>query len=168
MRTQDFDPDLFKKVVGRFPTGLTVVTGVRDGLPQGMTLQSFMSLSLDPALIAIAVARTSTTWPNIEAGGSFAVNVLARHHSSLARTFSLSPEKRFESVAYSTSKAGNPVLDEAVTWLDCTLDNVLDGGDHIIAIGRVVELKTHDEQDDVEPIVFYRSGFRALTELQPA
>ncbi|MCR8897867.1 flavin reductase family protein [Gordonia sp. GONU] len=168
MPTQAFDHDAFKKAVGQFPSGLTIVTGVDDGRPHGMTLQSFMSLSLEPALIAIAPARTSTTWPVIAETGSFAVNILSEQHSELARKFASSGGDRFESLDYTTTSTGNPILGETVTWFDCRIADILDGGDHVIVLGEVLELGQAEESTPREPIIFHRSGFRRLAEPTPA
>ncbi|ATD72476.1 hypothetical protein CNO18_21635 [Gordonia sp. 1D] len=167
MPTQAFDHDAFKKAVGQFPSGLTIVTGVDDGRPHGMTLQSFMSLSLEPALIAIAPARTSTTWPVIAETGSFAVNILSEQHSELARKFASSGGDRFESLDYTTTYTGNPILGETVTWFDCRIADILDGGDHVIVLGEVLELGQAEESTPREPIIFHRSGFRRLAEPTP-
>ncbi len=167
MTTQAFDHAAFKKAVGQFPSGLTIVTGVNNGRPAGMTLQSFMSLSLDPALIAIAPARASTTWPVIAETGSFAVNILSEEHSELARTFASSGGDRFESLHYTTTSTGNPILGETVTWFDCRVADILDGGDHVIVLGEVLELGQSDESAAREPIIFHRSGFRRLAETTP-
>jgi flavin reductase (DIM6/NTAB) family NADH-FMN oxidoreductase RutF len=160
-----FDQLAFKATVGRFPTGLTIVTGVSTGgEPQGMTLQSFMSLSLNPTLIALAVAKTSSTWPKIAPSGSFAVNVLAHRHGELARRFASKPADRFTDASFSTARSGNPVLDGAAAWLDCSTVTTFEIGDHVLVVGEVVELmeSAHGETD--HPIVYYRSRFHSLAQ----
>lgn len=158
-----FDELSFKATVGRFPTGLTVVTGVEDGEPHGLTLQSFMSLSLNPTLIALAVAKTSTTWPKIEPSSSFAVNILADSHGELlARRFASGDASRFTSVAFGTTRSGNPVLDGAAAWLDCTIVTTFEAGDHLLVVGEVIELMEAADVPVEHPIVYYRSQFRSL------
>ncbi|MEO9326374.1 flavin reductase family protein [Gordonia sp. B21] len=100
--------------------------------------------------------------------GSFAVNVLAEQHSELARRFAVSGADKFEDLEYATTSAGNPIVDKAVTWFDCKVADVLDGGDHVIVLGEVVELGAPEEATSSEPIIFHRSGFRRLAELTPA
>lgn len=153
----------FRSAAGLFATGITIVSGMRDGQPVGMTLQSFMSLSLDPTLIALAVAHTSTTWPLIEPTGSFAVNVLSRTHEDLARRFASRDVDRFVSAEFGRSASGNPVLDDAVTWLDCRLDRVVDAGDHKIVIGEVREIKPATAGPQADALLYFRSQFHHLT-----
>lgn len=160
MDTRHFDATAFKAAVGRFPTGLTVVTGVEAGRPQGMTLQSFMSLSLDPRLIALAVGKSSTTWPKIAPSGSFAVNVLADSQGELARRFASRNTDRFTSAPFGTARSGNPVLDDATAWLDCSVVTTFEIGDHMLVVGEVVELT--DDAPAEGPLVFYRSQFHSL------
>jgi flavin reductase (DIM6/NTAB) family NADH-FMN oxidoreductase RutF len=162
LNDRQFDETAFKATVGRFPTGLTVVTGVAAGQPQGLTLQSFMSLSLNPTLIAVAVAKTSSTWPKIEHSGSFAVNVLADSHRELAQRFASKAADRFTSVAFSTARSGNPVLADAAAWLDCTIVAAFETGDHVLVVGGVVELMEPARVEVEHPIVYYRSRFHSL------
>jgi flavin reductase (DIM6/NTAB) family NADH-FMN oxidoreductase RutF len=162
LNDRQFDEAAFKATVGRFPTGLTVVTGVAAGEPQGLTLQSFMSLSLNPTLIAVAVAKTSSTWPKIEPSGSFAVNVLADGHDGIAQRFASTAADRFTSVAFSAARSGNPVLDDAAAWLDCTIVTTFETGDHVLVVGGVVELMGPAHVGVEHPIVYYRSRFHSL------
>jgi len=150
---------LFRQAASQFATGLTIVTGIHDGGPVGMTLQSFMSLSLDPTLIALAVGNTSTTWPLIEPSGGFAVNVLSCHHQSLAHQFFTRDVNRFAAAPFRRSTAGNPVLDDAATWLDCRLDRIHDGGDHKIVIGEVLEIKPPSARPAPDVLLYFRSQF---------
>ena len=167
LTTPTRDVAAFKRAVGHFPTGLTIVTAHHGAIPVGMTLQSFMSLSLDPMLIALAVARTSTTWPLIEPTGAFAVNILAGHHHNLARRFAVHPEKRFEAVEYSTSRAGNPVFTDSVAWLDCRTHRIVDGGDHWIVMADVIEIGGAPDGAAEPALVFFRSRFHHTTTPHP-
>lgn len=162
MTITNIDQAAFKGAVGSFPTGLIVVTGVCDGSAVGMTLQSFMSLSLDPMLVAVAVARTSTTWPRIEPAGSFAANVMSKDHADVVRRFASAGERRFDGDEVETTAAGNPVFSRAVTWLDCRIDRVVDGGDHQIVIAEVVEIKPPRPSTAPEALIYYRSRFHHL------
>lgn len=163
MTTSVVDHHSFRDAAGQFATGLTIVSGIHNGQPVGMTVQSFMSLSLEPTLIALAVSHTSTTWPLIEPAGSFAVNVLSSHHRSLVRRFSTRAVDRFSSAPFRRSSSGNPVLDDAATWLDCRLHRTYDGGDHTIVIGEVVEIKPTTDQASTEALLYFRSQFHRTT-----
>ena len=131
-------PDRFRAVMGRFPTGVTVVTAMGPDGPVGMTANAVTSLSLDPLLLLVCFDRGARTLPVVEAAGHFGVNVLALGQEELARRFaSKAPEEeKFEGVAY-TVDAGVPVLEGAHAWLGCHLERLVEGGDHTIGIGAV-------------------------------
>nr|WP_116076516.1 flavin reductase family protein [Asanoa ferruginea] len=147
-----------REVLGHFPSGVTVVTGVDGAGPAGFACQSFHALSLDPPLVCFCVGRSSTTWPRIRAAGRFAVNILGIGHEELSRTFARSGGDKFDGVDWSPSPLGSPLLAEAVAWVDCRISAVYDGGDHEIVVGAVTAL----EAIGGEPLVFFRGEYRAL------
>jgi 3-hydroxy-9,10-secoandrosta-1,3,5(10)-triene-9,17-dione monooxygenase reductase component len=154
------DPAVFRRVLGRFATGVTVVTGMEAGEPVGFTCQAFTSLSLEPALVAIAPSKASTSWPRIEAGGSYCVNVLAASEAALARRFAVSGGRKFDGVTWAPSQNDCPVLAGVLAYVDCSLEAVHDAGDHVIAIGRVLDLGVGDGEDAATgPLLFYRGEF---------
>jgi len=153
--TSEIDQSVFRTVLGHFASGVVVVTGMDDHDPVGFTCQSFASLSLDPPLVSICPARTSTSWPRIAASGSFGVSVLAEAQESLARVFATSGGDKFTGIGWSPGRTGAPRLNDAVAWIDCEVDQVHDAGDHLIVVGRVDDL----EVGSGEPLVFYRGGF---------
>jgi 3-hydroxy-9,10-secoandrosta-1,3,5(10)-triene-9,17-dione monooxygenase reductase component len=146
----------FRTVLGHFASGVVVVTGQTPSGPSGFTCQSFFSLSLDPPLVAFAPGATSTSWPGIEAAGACTVNVLSEEQEALARSFSRSGTDKFAGVGWTPGATGAPRLDHSLIWLDCRLERVLDGGDHRIAVARVVEMGSSRHG---EPLLFYRGGF---------
>lgn len=153
--------DRFKQAMGTFATGVTIVSGIEDGLPVGFTCQSFMSLSVDPPFVAVAPARTSTSWPRIAAAGSFCVNVLADHQSELGQRFAVSGSDKFEGVAWHAAPAtGSPVIEGSLAWVDCRLELVHDAGDHELIIGRVLDLGVG--AGDGSPLLFFRSKFATV------
>ena len=131
-------PDRFRQVMGRFPTGVTVVTAMSDDGPVGMTANAVTSLSLEPLLLLVCFDRAARTLPVVERAGRFGVNVLARGQEELARRFaSKAPEEeKFAGVDYAMD-AGVPVLEGAHAWLGCDLQQLVPGGDHAIGIGAV-------------------------------
>lgn len=155
------DQGEFRRVLGNFATGVTVVTApAADGedSPAGFACQSFSSLSLDPPLVAFMVARTSTTWPRIARAGVFCVNVLGAHQGELCRGFAVSGVDKFAGVAYDTAPAsGSPRLDGALAWIDCAIHAVHTGGDHLIVVGRVEALGATGGDD--APLLFHRGKF---------
>ncbi|MFE1309000.1 flavin reductase family protein [Streptomyces sp. NPDC058755] len=157
------DPAEFRRVLGHFATGVTVITAPpADGSasPAGFACQSFSSLSLDPPLVCFMVGRTSTTWPRIARAGVFCVNVLSAGQGGLCRAFAISGADKFAGVAYDEAPvSGAPRLAGAAAWIDCTIHAVHTGGDHLIVVGRVVALGAAEQGD---PLLFHRGRFGRL------
>ncbi|MEU6991480.1 flavin reductase family protein [Streptomyces sp. NPDC046465] len=158
----------FRRVLGNFATGVTVITappteGEGDGAgPAGFACQSFASLSLDPPLVSFMVARTSTTWPRIARAGVFCVNVLGADQGELCRGFAVSGADKFAGVVFDAAPvSGSPRLAGAPAWVDCTIQAVHTGGDHLIVVGRVDALGTAD--GDADPLLFHRGKFGRFT-----
>jgi 3-hydroxy-9,10-secoandrosta-1,3,5(10)-triene-9,17-dione monooxygenase reductase component len=151
------DPTTMRAVLGHFPSGVTIVTGAVAGVPAGFTCQSFSSLSLDPPLVLILPGRNSSSWPKIEATGRFCVNVLAHDQQDLSTTFARSGTDKFAGVAWTPSALGSPILAGATAWIDCTLYDCHDGGDHIIVVGAVHDLAA----EEAPPLVFHRGAYGA-------
>ncbi|MEU8903495.1 flavin reductase family protein [Streptomyces mirabilis] len=155
----------FRRVLGNFATGVTVVTapGVEGEAggegPAGFACQSFASLSLDPPLVCFMVGRTSATWPRIARAGVFCVNVLGAHQGELCRGFAVSGADKFAGVVYDAAPvSGSPRLSGAAAWVDCTIHAVHTGGDHLIVVGRVDALGASDN-DDAAPLLFHKGRF---------
>jgi flavin reductase (DIM6/NTAB) family NADH-FMN oxidoreductase RutF len=147
----------FRAVLGHFCTGVTIVTATDADGPVGFTAQSFAALSLDPPLTLVCPGKSSTSWPRIEAAGSFCVNVLSEDQEELCRTFAVTGGDKFAGVGYEPGPVtGFPLLTGALAWIECRLEAVYDGGDHAIAVGRVLDLGVHH---DGRPLLFYRGGF---------
>ncbi|MFJ6657700.1 flavin reductase family protein [Streptomyces sp. NPDC091377] len=174
----------FRRVLGNFATGVTVVTApapeqsptpaptpppattpaptpapapAADG-PAGFACQSFSSLSLDPPLVVFLVGRTSTTWPRIARAGVFCVNVLSAGQAELCRGFAVRGGDKFAGVDHTPAPvSGSPRLTGALAWIDCTIHAVHPGGDHLIVVGRVEALGTG--ADDASPLLFHRGRF---------
>lgn len=160
----------FRRVLGNFATGVTVVTAPATGVgkgsgsgtgptdPAGFACQSFSSLSLDPPLVCFMVGRTSTTWPRIARAGVFCVNVLGAHQGELCRGFAVRDGDKFTGVVYDAAPVtGSPRLADATAWIDCTIHAVHTGGDHLIVVGRVEALGTGDT--DGAPLLFHKGRF---------
>lgn len=154
------DAARFRDVLSRFATGVTIVTAMEREGPVGFTCQSFTSLSLDPPLVALAPAKSSTSWPRIAQAGRFCVNVLAEDQAGLCRSFAVSGGDKFSGVVWHPGVTGAPVLNGSLAWVECELELVHDAGDHELVIGRVVELGMDDR---VGPLLFFRSAFGAFT-----
>ncbi|MFE4659806.1 flavin reductase family protein [Streptomyces hydrogenans] len=152
------DPAEFRRVLGHFASGVTLVTTVDGAGPTGFACQSFASLSLDPPLVAFMVARTSTTWPRIAAAGTFCVNILGADQGPLCRAFAVSGADKFAGVEWSPAPVtGAPRLPDSPAWIDCAITAVHTGGDHLVVVGRVEALGADD--GDAEPLLFHRGRF---------
>lgn len=151
------DARRFREVLGSYPTGVTVVTGRSgDGVPFGLTVNSFTSVSLDPPLVLVCIDRLSSSHDPLVEGGSFVVNVLARGQMGLATRFASEPSAgRFDGVAWDEGPLGDPVLPDAVAWLACSLEAVHGAGDHSILVGRVEAL----EGSDREALAYHRGSY---------
>jgi flavin reductase (DIM6/NTAB) family NADH-FMN oxidoreductase RutF len=155
------DQSEFRRVLGNFATGVTVVTAPAadgEGGPAGFACQSFSALSLDPPLVAFMVGRTSTTWPRIARAGVFCVNVLGAHQGELCRGFAVSGADKFAGVGYDAAPVSrSPRLTGALAWIDCAIHAVHTGGDHLVVVGRVTALGAAD--GDRPPLLFHRGRF---------
>ena len=151
-----FDSDRFKDAMGRFATGVTIVAGMADGVPVGFTCQAFVSLSIDPPYVAVAPARTSTSWPRIARSGSFCVNVLSEDQEELCRGFAVSGGPKFDGVEWHPALGtGSPVIEGSLAWVDCDVALVHDAGDHELILGHVRDLGIGEGS----PLLYYRSHF---------
>ena len=153
-----FRPDAaeFRKVLGQFATGVTIITAMDGDEPAGVAANSFTSVSLDPPLVLFCVAHTSSTWPRIERARKFAVNILGEHQEEVCRLFAMKGADRFGQVSWRQGVGGSPVLDECIAFLDCEFWAEYDGGDHIIVVGRVLDLGVNH---DAGPLVFYQGQY---------
>lgn len=150
------DDRRFREVLGHFATGVTIITAIDDDEPVGISANAFTSLSLDPPLVLFCVARSSSTWPRIQHARKFAINILGEHHEGLSQLFATKGADRFTSTPWRTGVSGSPVLDEAIAYVDCELEAEYPGGDHLIVVGRVVDL---DVRDGGRPLLFYKGSY---------
>lgn len=160
----DVDPAALREVAGVFPTGVVVVTARTSDGPVGMTMQSFVSLSLDPPLVQVCVTSTSRTWALIEAVGTFSVSILSRHQAQVALQFA-GADERFRDVDTTTSPLGHPRLGGACGWLDCRIQVTIPAGDHAIVVAEIVDLAAADPATAADPLVFHQSQFAGLSPL---
>jgi 3-hydroxy-9,10-secoandrosta-1,3,5(10)-triene-9,17-dione monooxygenase reductase component len=155
------DPSHFRKVLGRFPTGVTIVTAMDGDRPTGLAIGSFTSVSLDPPLVAFLPTKTSASWSAIERSQAFCVNVMAEDQKAMTGTFASKIEDKFASVEWDPAPVtGSPRLAGSLAWMDCTVHAVHDGGDHWIVVGAVQEMDAEDR--DVGPLLFYTGAYGAF------
>lgn len=152
----------YRSVLGHFPTGVVVVTAMAAGAPAGLTVQSFMALSLSPPMILLSVDRGSTSWPLIAGARRFAVNVMAGGQAGVALSFAASGADKFADQRWTPGPCtGAPLLESCQAYLECELAQVFDGGDHQIVTAHVLDLRAGDDALS-HPLIFYRSKFPQL------
>ena len=149
------DQARFREVLGHFATGVTIVTALEDGVPVGFTCQSFAALSLDPPMVILAPARSSTSWPRIAKAGAFCVNILGEHQEALCRAFAVSGGDKFDGVGWRPASRALRCIDGSLAVVECRLGDIFDGGDHELVTGHVVAM----EVGEGSPLLFYRGGF---------
>jgi flavin reductase (DIM6/NTAB) family NADH-FMN oxidoreductase RutF len=147
----------FRRVLGHFATGVTVVAArAEDGPARGLTANAIASVSLDPPLVLACVEHTADTHAVIVESEAFAISVLGEDQEALARRFAgYDSAAKFDGVAHRTEVTGAPVLDDALAWIDCRLWASYDGGDHTIFVGEVVGGDAHEGR----PLVYFRGGY---------
>lgn len=154
-----FDPQQLRQAFGCFPSGVTALCAMIDGAPRGMAASSFTSVSLEPPLVSVCVARSSTTWPVLARADRLGVSVLASDHADVATSLSARVGDRFAGVAWEAGIGGAVFVHGATLWLACRIDSVLPAGDHEIVLLRIQNLQAYP---DVSPMIFHCSGYRQL------
>lgn len=151
-----------RDAVGRFATGVTVVTSLsEEGAPVGCTVSAFSSVSLAPPLVLVCIDSGRFMHRALTTGPGFVVNVLAADQAALALSFARPSDDKFAGIQFQNSPGGIPMLDGALAHLHCTRHSVLDGGDHAIVLGRVTDIGTADG----EPLLYSQGAF---LDIQPA
>lgn len=145
----------FRAVMGQVPTAVTIVAGSDSaGSPVGLTIGSFVSVSLEPPLVGFFVGTDSGTWPEIRRSGSFCVNVLSAGQGEICWRFAKESDDRFAGVAWTAAPSGSPVIDGVTAWIDCSIESVSEHGDHLFVVGRVTHM-AHPETP-LAPMIFHR------------
>ena len=164
--TRASEPRRFREVLGHFPTGVAVITGIDvEGSPVGLAIGSFSSVSLRPPLVAFMPDRASTSWPRIRESGRFCVNILGADQEAVCRAFAVSGGNKFAELAWKPAGSGSPIIDGVLAWIDCDIDVVHEAGDHFIVIGAVRDL---DVTSTAPPLVFFQGGYGRFSALSLA
>ncbi|ELP66577.1 flavin reductase family protein [Streptomyces turgidiscabies] len=153
------DQRSFRDILGRFPTGVVLVTANAAHGPVGMAVNSFTSVSLEPPLVALCAGRSSTTWPGVRAAGRFAVSILGEGHAELCRLFSERGADRFSGREWAYTPAGHPVPAGVLGWLDCEISVIHPAGDHELVVASATEGALSGA---AAPLVFHAGRFRGL------
>jgi flavin-dependent trigonelline monooxygenase, reductase component len=153
------DSATFRRACSKYATGIAVVT-VRDaeGAPQGITVNSFTSVSLDPPLILVCLELKASVLPHFRVTPYFAVNVLDETQRALSTRFAETRPDRFDGVAWTPSEHGAPLLEGVLCTMECRVRDMVPAGDHVILIGGV----TRATWCDGRPLIYFNSGYQAL------
>ena len=168
---REFDGREFRRVLGHYPTGVTVVTAACPDGPVGVTIGSFTSVSMEPPLVLFCLGRGSASSERLRSSADFCVNVLACDQVDLCLLFASRSEDRFRGVATRMEVTGAPVIEGCAAWIECRTHSVHPAGDHDIVIGEVVALEVADAEGDGRaggvgalapepgPLLFLRGGY---------
>lgn len=160
MSSPGVDPPQFRQLLGRFATGVTVLTSrTAAAEPVGMTASSVASVSLDPPLVLVSVDKSHDMHAALESGTHFVLNILAAEQEALSRRFAASEPDRFRGVSYRANERGIPILDGVVAHLECEKRTAIPGGDHTVFFGLVVG----GDVTDRRPLLYYRGGYAGLS-----
>ena len=154
----------FRRVMGQFATGVTVVTTRLGDEVHGLTANAICSVSLEPLLVLVCVDHSADTHPLLEKSGVFAVNILSAEQEHLSRLFAGPTEEkagRLEAMGYRTAVTGAPIIEGCLAYLDCRIVAAYPGGDHTIFIGRVEQAEI---SEDSAPLVFFHGGYTTARE----
>ena len=151
--------DEFRSVLGRFASGVTVVTTRGDdGSDQGMTVSAFCSVSLEPSLVLICIEKNASVYQALTTAVDFVVNILSADQEQIARRFSIVDIDRFAGVGYTRTEHGIATLDGAIAVIECSRRETFAGGDHTIILGEVQAARV----EPGSPLLYYRGGYTQL------
>lgn len=151
--------DEFRRVCGRFATGITVVTTLdHDRNPHGLTVNSFTSVSLNPPLVLVCIDYRAKILETFRRAEQFGINVLSEGQRDVSQAFARRGENRFQGVEWNAGESGVPLLPGALAWLECSLVNAVDAGDHAILIARVNRAACHEGR----PLLYFASAYEHL------
>lgn len=156
------DPLQLRDVLGRFATGIVIVTACSaEGKPVGLTISSFNSLSLNPALVLWSIDLNSSSLETFRASDSFAINILSHEQLALCKQFSRKGVDKFAGIEYSHGISGAPLLDGSAAHIQCKTVQRIPTGDHELYVGQVLSLEAFDS----DPLIFHRGAFKAISPL---
>jgi flavin reductase (DIM6/NTAB) family NADH-FMN oxidoreductase RutF len=161
------DPQTLRSAFGAYPSGVVAVAAQVRGRLTGIAASSFTSVSIDPPLVSFSIAATSNTWPLLREAGHLGVSILADHHDAVCRQLAGPTEQRFTGLPFRSTHDGAVLLEEAVATFDCSIQQEIEAGDHLIV---VLALHRVADGGGSSPLVFHRSGFKRLSadDLDPA
>jgi len=156
--TAPVDAAGFRQLMARWATGVSVVTSQENGRDRGLTVNAFLSVSLDPPRLLVSITTDADAWPSIHSSGAFAVSVLSAAQRGLSQRFAsrVTAEEKFAGVPVHRGVTGAALLDDSLAIFECRVDQEVPAGDHVLVLGRVVR---QEEGPDASPLLFFRSGY---------
>jgi flavin reductase (DIM6/NTAB) family NADH-FMN oxidoreductase RutF len=164
--SEPVDQHAFRGALGRFASGVTVVSTVQDGVDHAMTASAFTSVSLDPPLVLVCSHKTSRFHEAVLQSGIWGVSILAEEGIEESAWFAHRGRPlgdQMQGIAFHRGESGVALLDQSLSWLECTTTSVTDGGDHTILVGAVTRAAVRDDVDD--PLLYYRSHYGTIVRL---
>lgn len=154
------DGQEFRQLMGRYPTGVVIVTAKdRNGQLHGLTIGSFTSISLEPCLVGFFPGVNSASWNAMRDIESFSISVLSAEQEAICAAFARSGEDKFAGVGYSFGELGNPLINDAILWIECTTHSTSEAGDHLLVMGEVQRIVAGSAQP---PMIFCQGGYPQL------
>jgi flavin reductase (DIM6/NTAB) family NADH-FMN oxidoreductase RutF len=151
--------DEFRAALGRFISGVTVVTTLsNDNRPAGITVSAFSSVSLEPPLVLVCIDKRASLHNHLSEGSHFAVNILGDHQQEISKRFASRDENRFEGARYREGLNGTPLLEDALAYIECRVVHAYPGGDHTIIVGEVESTSVADHK----PLAYFRGNYGGL------
>lgn len=151
----------FRKALGHYASGITVITSHIDDQPLGFTCQSFYSVSMSPPLVSFSVMSSSASYPGIRQAGRFAVNILSDEQAGISNQFARQGTDKWRGVEWQASPLGNPIIAGSLHWLDCEIHAEHAAGDHLIVIGEVKALNLQ-EVTATQPLLYFKGQYCKL------
>lgn len=154
------DPREFRNALGRFATGICVITADDNGQPFGMTVNSFASVSLDPALVLWSIQKDSECAPVFENVTRYGINILTDEQQEVSNKYAKKGDHNLIEGTYRQGSSGAYVLKDAMTSFECVVEQRIDAGDHIVLLSKVVEMSA--DPADRNPLLFFSGKYREL------
>lgn len=162
--TTHFDTRELRDALGTFATGITIVTALdQAGAPIGFTANSFTSVSLDPPLVLVCIAKSAAGYGAFISADAYCVTVLSNHQRDISNAFAKRGVDKFDGVSWTCGDTGAPILKGGLAHFECAMHQAVDAGDHAILIGRVIDFATSDQQ----PLCYHRGMYAALAPEYP-
>ena len=151
------DPAELRRVAGHFATGVMVLTAEHEGRPCGLTVNAFMTVSLEPPLVLVSIGRGSRSLPCVEGASRFALSILAEGQEEISRLFASKDEDKLGKVRTQAGQSGMPLLEGAIAHLECRTARRVEGGDHVLFLAEVEAVRSHAGS----PLLFYQGRYTA-------